>query len=282
VYVSWMTEATKIVATPVIKWAGGKRRLLDEILARTPNEIDTFYEPFCGGAALFFALSARKRFKKAVLNDLNKELVDAYQVIQGDSVRDLIALLKTYPHNRDFYNHIRMVTADQLDSPTIRAARFLYLNRTSYNGLYRVNKKGEFNAPFGKYVNPRICDPELLMRAHEAFQGVTLTSVDFMECVRGAKPGDFVYFDPPYLPISETSNFTSYTSRGFGFHDHQRLAAAMSTLRDNGVAGLLSNSDAPAIRTLFDGFQVDSVSAPRSINSKGDRRGNVGELLISC
>lgn len=281
-YVLWMTnEATK-AATPVIKWAGGKRRLLAEILARTPETIETYYEPFCGGAAVFFALVGYKRFKKAVLNDLNKELIGTYRVIQESTVHDLIALLKTYPHDRDFYNQLRLVPPHETESPVHMAARFLYLNRTSYNGLYRVNKSGQFNAPFGRYDNPRICDPELLLRAQEALQGVELTSDDFDMVAARAVEGDFVYFDPPYLPLSETANFTSYTSNGFGYHDHQRLMVAMASLRDRKVRALLSNSDTPAIRTLFEGFQVDQVTAPRSINSNGAKRGNIGELLVSC
>jgi DNA adenine methylase len=279
-------QDTTVVAKPVIKWAGGKRRLLKEILERVPEEIGTYYEPFCGGAAVFFALANRKAFKKAVLNDLNQELIETYRVIQKDSVVDLIALLKTYPHTRDFYLHLRALPPESLDSPIVRAARFLYLNRTGFNGLYRVNKKGGFNVPFGKYENPTICDEGALMRAHEVLQKAVLCSIDFSfvttEYAFTAREGDFVYFDPPYLPVSKTSNFVSYTSGGFGISDHRRLADTMRELQSRKIKALLSNSDMPAIREVFDGLTVEQVKAPRSINSDGTKRGLIGELLISC
>jgi DNA adenine methylase len=273
--------ANAIPAKPVIKWAGGKRKLLNEILARTPETIDTYYEPFAGGSAAFFALWNRGRFKHAVLNDLNAELIETYEVIQSSSYGHLIETLKTYPHSRDFYLHLRAIPATDLSSALVRAARFIYLNRTGFNGLYRVNKKGQFNVPFGRYTNPTICDEEGLRRAHDALQGVILASKDFAACVEGAKEGDFVYFDPPYLPVSKTSNFVSYTSGGFGISDHRRLAETMRSLRERGVKALLSNSDTHQIREIFQDFTVDSVKAPRAINSDGARRGLVGELLIS-
>lgn len=273
-------------AKPVIKWAGGKRKLLDEILARTPETIETYFEPFTGGGAVFFALANRKRFKRAVLNDLNAELIETYRVIQSSNVVDLVALLKTYQHSREFYNHLRRLPATDLGSPIVRAARFIYLNRTGFNGLYRVNKKGEFNVPFGRYTNPTICDEQGLMRAHEALQSAVLTSLDFTFILNRydhfeAREGDFVYFDPPYLPVSKTANFVSYTAGGFGISDHRRLAETLATLQSKNVRALLSNSDVPAIREIFKDFTTEEVSAPRAINSKGDRRGRIGELLIS-
>ena len=277
-------EAPTPVAQPFLKWAGGKRKLLHRILPVVPRSIETYYEPFLGGGAVFFALLANGvSFKRAVLNDKNVDLMETYQIIQSEQVHDLIALLQTYQYSREFYDHLRMIVPKTLASKIVRAARFIYLNKTGYNGLYRVNRKGEFNVPFGKYANPTICDQEGLLRAHKALQGVELTSVDFDVCLAFAGIGDFIYFDPPYLPISETSSFTAYTSGGFPLADHLRLANTFYDLGHRGVQVLLSNSIASAVRRMYDrpSVVIENVEAPRSINSKGDRRGNVGELLIS-
>ena len=271
-------------AQPFLKWAGGKRKLLNRILPKVPASIDTYYEPFLGGGAVFFALVARGvKFKRAVLNDLNTDLMETYQVIQSEAVHDLIALLKTYQHSRQFYNHLRMIVPKTVNSKIVRAARFIYLNKTGFNGLYRVNKKGEFNVPFGKYKDPTICDQEGLLRAHKVLQGVELVSMDFDACLAPAGPQDFVYFDPPYLPISETSSFTAYTSGGFPITEHRRLAETFFSLGERGTKVVLSNSIATAVRKLYtrEPAVVEEVEAPRSINSKGDKRGNVGELLVS-
>lgn len=274
------------VVKPIVKWAGGKRKLLSDIFARVPPSIGTYYEPFFGGGAVFFSLVNRGlKFQHAVLNDMNVDLMGTYRTIQSPTgVEDLISLLQTYPHTREFYNHLRMIIPTTLRSETVRAARFLYLNKTGFNGLYRVNRKGEFNVPFGKYANPTICDVEATMRVHKALQGVELTSVDFESCTAPAKAGDFVYFDPPYLPISPTSSFTAYTASGFPLHDHKRLATSFYDLAERGVGVVLSNSTAGVVRKLFaePPAIIDEVQAPRAINSKGDKRGLIGELLIRC
>ena len=277
-----VAEPKEPSAQPVIKWAGGKRKLLPHILAKVPSKVGTYFEPFFGGGAVFFALLAKgARFEKAVLNDANSDLMELYRVIQSPAVHDLIALLQTYPHTREFYDHLRMIVPRGLHSATVRAARFMYLNRTGYNGLYRVNKKGEFNVPFGKYTNPTICDEAGLLRAHRALQGIELLSVDFTTSVAPAKTGDFVYFDPPYLPLNETSSFTAYTSGGFPISDHRRLASIFFELGERGVSVLLSNSTATAVRRMYETATIEEVMAPRSINSKADKRGPIGELLIS-
>lgn len=266
---------------PILKWAGGKRKLIDPLLSRSPQEIDTYYEPFFGGGALFFALFSRRRFKRAVVNDANRELMETYRAIQSEQVHDVIALLRTYPHTREFYNHLRRVTPTQANSRVVQAARFLYLNKTSYNGLYRVNLKGEYNVPFGRYRNPTICDPEGLLKAHRALQGVELLCNDYDACVTPAKPGDFVYFDPPYLPLNETSNFTAYTVGGFPAEEHMHLADVFFRLAERGVTVLLSNSTAKLSRRLYEGARIETIQVQRSINSRGDRRGAIAELLIS-
>lgn len=271
---------------PIVKWAGGKRKLLADIFTHAPESIGTYYEPFFGGGAVFFAMINRGiKFERAVLNDMNVDLMGTYRTVQSPTgVEDLISLLQTYPHTRDFYNHLRMIVPTTLRSETVRAARFLYLNKTGFNGLYRVNKKGEFNVPFGKYSNPTICDIEGILRAHKALQGVELTSVDFETSTAPAKAGDFVYFDPPYLPISLTSSFTAYTANGFPLHDHKRLATTFYDLAERDVSVLLSNSTASVVRKLFaePPAIIEDVQAPRSINSKGDKRGLIGELLVRC
>lgn len=265
-------------AGPFVKWLGGKRQLMSLILPLVPEKIGTYYEPFVGGGALFFALHNSKGFiGGAVLNDYNSDLMDAYRTIQ-QNVDLLIELLKTYPVEKDFFDALRLQPGlTELE----KAARLLYLTRTSFNGLWRVNSKGQFNAPWGKYTNPRIVDESNLNAVNKALQGVTLTCQDFEASVRGAKKGDFVYFDPPYVPLNPTSSFTAYTSGGFGIHAHERLARTFFDLQSDGVSVLLSNSDTPFVRSLYQGATITPVMARRNVNSKGSLRGPVGEVLIS-
>lgn len=264
---------------PFVKWAGGKRQLAPAILARLPAEMGTYYEPFVGGGAIFFALKP-ERFEDAVLNDLNSELMTAYKTLKDPAKgRKVIALLKGYPHDREFFNKLRAEPSKRAIETT---ARFIYLNRTGFNGLYRVNKKGEFNVPFGDYTNPTICDDTNLKSLPKALEKVSLSNMDFEASVEGAVKGDTVYFDPPYVPVSETSNFTSYTEVGFGLAQHLRLASLFTRLAEAGVCVLLSNADTPRVRQMYHGFKIESINARRNINSKGDRRGPVPELLISA
>ena len=265
-------------ASPIVKWAGGKRQLLSEIRRRLPKKIETYYEPFVGGGAVFFALANRKAFKKAVLNDMNSELVDTYRVLSDGRTEEVIELLKTYPYDPDFYNEIRARSIGL--SQVERVARFLYLNKTGFNGLYRVNSKGGFNVPFGKYTNPNIVNAGGLLEAAKVLQGVTLECQDFSLSVANAQKGDVVYFDPPYLPKSDTANFTAYTEGGFGLPEHEKLAALFRELAARGVSVLLSNADVPVTRQLYRGFRVSRVQSKRNINSSGEKRGLVGEILV--
>jgi DNA adenine methylase len=255
---------------------GGKRALLPEILPRLPAKIETYYEPFLGGGAVFFALAAEKRFESAVLSDTNEELIETYRTVRDD-VGNLIRRLKTHAakHSEEYFYKMRAKRGAEV------AARMIYLNRTCFNGLYRVNRKGEFNVPFGKYANPTICDAENLRAVFEALDGNDLRNQDFERCVLVAEKGDAVYMDPPYSPASETANFTAYTAGGFGPAEQERLRDVARKLIDRGVHVLLSNSDTPFVRKLYKGFKIEEVQAPRRVNSKGDKRGNVGELLIS-
>lgn len=281
------------VAKPFVKWAGGKRQLTSKILTKISNPINTYYEPFVGGGALFFALANRKLFTGAVLNDLNEELILAYNVIREPTqLPTLIELLATYPNTKEFFLEIRakQPSKELLNDPNLCysqegieiAARFIYLNKTGFNGLYRVNKSGGFNVPFGKAANPTICDAINLRAVSKVLAGERIKCVDFDIATAEAKVGDLIYFDPPYIPRTETSNFTAYTAEGFGLSEHRRLAATFSRLAMEGVSVILSNSDMPIIRELYSDFQVDTVEANRSINSDGTKRGLVTELLVSA
>lgn len=265
-----------------VKYVGGKRQLLPELLKYTPDIRGEFYkscgryfEPFIGGGALFFKTEP----VDAVLSDTNERLIRTYKGIRDD-VDGVIRLLKTYSYDSEFFYKIRAMEIDKgLDNDV--AAWFIYLNKSCFNGLYRVNKKNVFNVPFGRYTNPTICDEMNLRACSKALFGVKLSSVDFELAVAEAKRGDFVYFDPPYVPLSATSSFTGYTSVGFTLEDQTRLRDVALRLKVRGVHVLLSNSSAPLVRDLYAyGFRIHEVSATRSINSKVEGRGSIKELLI--
>ena len=263
---------------PFLKWAGGKRQLLTEIRRRLPRRMATYYEPFLGGGAVFFALARDGAFERAVLADANRELVEAYRGVR-DHLEAVLGLLEQYPYEQDFYYEMRARDPYALDLPH-RAARLIYLNRTGYNGLYRLNKKGEFNVPFGRHRNPKIRDEENLRAVSAALQGVDLRNGDFAEAVADAAPGDAVYFDPPYVPISDTAYFTAYDGTTFTMEEQARLAEVMWSLDGRRVHALLSNSESRESRRLYRGLNVERVLASRAINSRADRRGPVGELLV--
>ena len=265
---------------PVLKWAGGKRQLLPEILLRLPPRAETYYEPFVGGGAVFFALAARGAFRRAVLSDTNSELINVYRALKEDVAGVIRALEKLRDgHSTEPYDRVR---ARVPKSETGRAARVIYLNRTGFNGLYRVNSKGEFNVPIGRYVRPRIVDEKRLRAAAEALSVAEIVLEDFERVSARARRGDAVYFDPPYLPVSRTASFAEYQSTPFGFSEHERLARVFTRLASRGVACVLSNSDTPEARELFGAHRVETVSAKRAINSVASRRGAVGELLVSA
>lgn len=273
-------EAATEIAKPVLKWAGGKARLVPRIVARLPPQIETYYEPFVGGAAVFFALHSENRFRRAVLSDRNKELVDVYRALKKD-VRSVIKALGRHTYAPDAFYSVRAEDPTSLDLYE-RAARTIYLNKTGYNGLYRVNRAGEFNVPFGRYTNPNICDEPRLERAAAALKKVKLEVADFQTACAEAKAGDAVYFDPPYVPLSRTSSFTAYHHLAFGDAEHRRLAEVFATLAGRGVRVTLSNSDTPMTRKLFKGFRVEQIEVARAINSKGEKRGKVSEILASA
>jgi DNA adenine methylase len=262
-------------ARPFLKWAGGKRQLLPHLLRHAPRTFGRYFEPFVGGGALFFAL----RPPRATLADVNERLIRAYRGVAG-GVDEVMRLLREYPYEADFFYRMRAREIDPGKDAEV-AAWFIYLNKTGYNGLYRVNRKNRFNVPFGRYENPTVCDEPTLRACAAALAGKTLVVDDFEAATSGARRGDFVYFDPPYAPLSATSSFTSYTSSGFGPREQARLRDVALRLKKRGVKVLLSNSSAPMVRELYaDGFEVFEAPATRMLNSKGGGRGPIAELVI--
>lgn len=272
------TKNLLMVATPFLKWAGGKRQLLAHISPLLPERIDTYFEPFLGGAAVFFRLAAEGRFRRAVLADANPELVNCYRAIRND-VDGVIAALGEFRNNSAQYYRVRRRDPSKL-SPTARAARLIYLNRCGYNGLYRVNSSGQFNVPFGRYRRPVICDEAKLRAASAVLQKAKIVHGDFEKTLRNVGPADFVYLDPPYVPLSATSSFTAYAKGNFGPADQERLAGALRALAARQVPALLSNSDCPTTRQLYSVFDIGTVPVRRAINSVGHGRGPVDEILV--
>jgi DNA adenine methylase len=285
---SQLAIATSQAVRPFVKWAGGKGQLLPELSRRLPISFRRYHEPFLGGAALFFNLYNTDRLRHgAVLSDYNSELVLCYQIVRDD-VEALITALKQherYRLDRAYFMDVRGWDR-QPDfaqrSPVERAARTIFLNRTCYNGLYRLNNKGQFNAPFGYYKNPLICDAENMRAASAALQSVELCVGDFGDLAERVAPGDLVYFDPPYVPVSATASFTHYTGQAFGPADQRRLAQLFDTLMERGVYVMLSNSYTPLSRELYAAHAVSTsvVYASRKINCDGRKRGQVEELIV--
>ncbi|RMH43868.1 MAG: DNA adenine methylase [Deltaproteobacteria bacterium] len=267
-------------AAPIVKWAGGKSRLLDAITARRPPSFRRYFEPFVGGGAVFFRLAPHH----AVLSDLNADLIATYRAVAWN-VEAVIRRLRTHRdrHCEDYYYATRERWNERTgpQSDVDRAAMFIYLNKTCYNGLWRVNRSGRFNVPIGSYKAPAICDAPGLRAASRLLQRAELATRSYDYVVDAAGRGDFVYFDPPYQPVSATANFTSYTSACFGEDDQRELARVARLLVRKGCAVMLSNSDTPLIRSLYDGFRVDRVTCNRAINSRADGRGAVAEVLIT-
>ena len=273
------------MAKPFLKWAGGKTALLPELLEAAPERIETYYEPFVGGGALFFALQAEGRFQRAVLSDSNAELINAYTQVR-DNVEGLIRTLhvhqRKYRAASDRAEYYYTIRGKKLTCDLGGAANLIFLNKTCYNGLYRVNSKGGFNVPHGRHRNPTICDEGNLRAVSAALQGVEIRVADFAEAPSDAGSGDFVYFDPPYMPLSETAHFTAYTSAEFGTEEQSRLAQTAEWLALRGAAIALSNSGHREVASLYhsSAFRLCEVHAPRLINADPQRRGEVREYLI--
>lgn len=263
---------------PILKWAGGKSQLLPELIKRAPYDFVAYHEPFVGGGAFFFELARQGRLTRAYISDINQALIDVYIALRDD-VEQVIALLQEHRYERSYYYQIRALEPRTL-SLAARAARMIYLNKTCFNGLYRENRAGRFNVPFGRYKNPTICDESNLRAASEALQIADISCRPFSSVLDLARPGDFVYFDPPYHPLSPTSNFTSYDRNGFGEDDQIELRNVFDELTRRGVRVMLSNSDTQFTRELYQRYQVATVHASRAINSKADSRGKITEVIV--
>jgi len=282
-----MTDEATPVAHPFLKWLGGKAQLLDELSKHVPTTFGRYYEPFLGGGAFFFHLAARPAWlTSAVLGDQNGDLVDTYKVIRDDvdplirSLRRYERLYDTTHRNRKRIYYATRARKIATSNNVGRAARIIFLNRTGFNGAYRVNLSGGFNVPMGRYANPTICDPENLRACARALRHARILHGDFEDFSLGASRGDFWYADPPYVPRSASSDFTAYTKEPFGPAEQERLARLAARLKKKGVHVLLSNSSTPFVRKLYKGFSMRRVQARRNINSRADRRGHIDELLI--
>ena len=255
--------------------------MADALLERMPISFNVYHEPFIGSGAIFFRLYREQKIRHAVLSDLNAELIDTYLAIR-DCVSEVIKILSEFPHKEKFYYDIRAKDPWKLSLPE-RAARMIYLNKTGYNGLYRVNRQGMFNVPFGRYKSPKYLDKENLLAASHALQNIEILCVPFETVIDRANAGDWVYFDPPYVPVSQTANFTSYHANGFGLKDQERLRDVCVELSRNNIYITLSNSDTEIIRSLYRSayFAIDEVLANRAINCNGAKRGKITELVIT-
>ncbi|WP_375514214.1 DNA adenine methylase [uncultured Nostoc sp.] len=261
---------------PFLKWAGGKSRLIQQYIPYFPKSYKNYYEPFLGGGAVFFYLQPSAAF----LTDINAELINTYCCVR-DHVEELISILKEHKirHGKDYYYSVRNNSAG---TDIQKAARLIYLNKTCFNGLYRVNSQGKFNVPLGRYDNPNICSEVLLKAASEALSTSKIKQTDFANVLNYATSSDdFVFFDPPYYPVSETSYFTAYSSYPFAEDQQVQLKDVFEKLAERGVKVMLSNSDCEFIRNLYSSFNIHTISASRAINSNAQKRGKITELLVT-
>jgi len=271
---------------PFIKWVGGKRGLLKQLLPLFPKEFKNYHEPFLGGGAVFFELYSLGYLedKKVYLSDINSELVNTYNVVKNNPI-DLISNLEIYKekHSKDFYYETRALDREDRFlkiSELERATRFIYLNKTCFNGLYRVNKKGYFNTPIGSYKNPNIADKDTILSASSALQNAVIINQSFAKVIENSDKDDLVYFDPPYYPLNVTSSFTAYDSNCFLEDAQFELFEVFDTLSDEEVKVLHSNSDTTFIKDLYKKYNINLVTANRFINSKSNGRGKINEVLI--
>ena len=270
----------KLVA-PVVKWVGGKRQLLSEISPLLPKRITSYYEPFLGGGAVLFSIQP----SKAIVNDLNSDLITVYEVIRDD-VEELIDNLKKHENSSEYFYTIRDMDRNKETyaamSKVERASRLIYLNKTCFNGLFRVNSSGEFNSPFGHYKNPNIVNEPVLRAVNKYFSSsnITFCNEDFAVTLGRISKGSFVYLDPPYDPVSDTANFTGYNRGGFDRNEQIRLKQCCDELTQRGVKFMLSNSATTFIKELYKDYDISIVQAKRAINSDAGKRGAIEEVLI--
>ena len=271
-----------IILSPILKWVGGKRQLLNVIRPLIPKKITTYVEPFVGGGAVVFDLQP----SKAIINDYNSDLINVYNVVKHNP-QELLSLLEEHDKKNDeeYYYNIRSLDRSHeynKMSEVEKAARIIYLNKTCYNGLFRVNQAGQFNSPYGRYKNPNIVNKPAIMAMSKYFQenDIKILKGSYENALKGLKEGSFVYFDPPYMPISSSASFTGYTENGFLKKEQEGLKLECDKLNMKGIKFLLSNSDHPYIRELYKNYNIVTIQARRSINSNGNRRGEINEVLI--
>lgn len=271
-------EQLKNEIYPIVKWVGGKRQLMFELLKIMPKSYNRYFEPFVGGGALFFELQP----ENAYISDMNEELINLYSVVR-DNVYELIEDLGKHEVSKEYFLEIRNIDRTEQYaklSNIERASRFIYLNRTCFNGMYRVNSKGEFNVPFGHYKNPRIIDENNLLNCSKLLNKTEIKCADFSEILTKVQKDDFVYFDPPYVPLNETSSFTSYTKDGFDIDMQFKLRDICDELDSMGVKFMLSNSDTKLVNELYANYEIKKVFASRQINANADGRGKITEALV--
>jgi DNA adenine methylase len=264
-----------------VKWAGGKKQLLEQFKSIFPDKIERYHEPFIGGGAVAFYVLKNHKPKEIYLSDINEELTTCLNVIKNDVdalVRELHKLKAE--HGKEQYYKVRAKSPERL-SAVERAARFIYLNKTCFNGLYRVNSKGGFNVPIGSYVNPSIFDETELREISELLKDVIIETKQFYEILNHAKKGDFIYFDPPYYPLNKTSSFTTYTKEAFLEKEQEKLAEVFKELDKKGCKVMLSNSNTSFIKKLYAGYNVKIVKAARMINCDGKGRGKINEIVVT-
>ena len=276
-------EIKEVTLQPFTKWTGGKRQLLPVIRELMPKTYNRYFEPFVGGGALFFDLAP----KDAVINDFNTELINCYQQIK-DNPQELIEILKVHQeyNSKEYYLDLRSADRDEridMMSEVQRAARILYMLRVDFNGLYRVNSNNQFNVPYGRYKNPKIVDENLVSAISTYLNNnqIEIKKGDFEKAVLDVQPGDFVYFDPPYIPLSETSAFTSYTHEGFSYDDQVRLRDTFKKLSDTGAYVMLSNSSSFLVEELYRDFNIHYVEATRTNGAKSSSRGKISEIIVT-
>lgn len=271
-------EQLKSETYPIVKWVGGKRQLMFELIKNMPKSYNRYFEPFIGGGALFFELQP----ENAYISDMNEELINLYSVVR-DNVYELIDDLSKHEVSKEYFLEIRNIDRTEKYaelSDVEKASRFIYLNRTCFNGMYRVNSQGQFNVPFGHYKNPRIVDKNNLINCSNLLQRTEIKHADFSEILTMVQKGDFVYFDPPYVPLNETSSFTSYTKDGFNIDMQFKLRDVCDELDSMGVKFLLSNSDTKLVNELYENYNIKKVFASRQINANADGRGKITEVLV--
>lgn len=269
------------MTAPLVKWVGGKTKLMPELTARMPATYGRYYEPFAGGAALFFALQP----ERAVLGDANADLISAYRSVAADA-EAVIELVESHrrEHSTEHYGFVRQVwnmANGERATCASNAAAFLYLNRTCFNGLWRVNQDGEFNVPIGRYADPLAIVADRIRTTAPILARAELRSGDYRDTVSDAESGDFVYFDSPYDPLTPTANFTGYAGR-FRAEQQAELADTVRLLAARGVRVMASNSDTPFVRRLYSGMRIDTVTCPRAINSNAAKRGAVNEVIVTA